>query len=291
MTARTESDASVKDEHRPARYTSRFVEANGLKLHVLDYGTAGKPAMLCVHGGAANGHWFDFVAPELRADYHVFAVDLRGHGDSEWIDPPAYRYEHYAADMAQVVEKLGLRDFVLVGHSMGGTVALVYATTYPERVRRLIVVDSSMNLAPDRIATLRDVGSRQGSSYPTQEDLIAKYRLRPGTSQPPSGIVQHIARVSSRQWHDGAWRHKFDRNVYATREPLNSVLCWDRIKIPALVIKGDRSPRITPELFAEVKARCPHVELTEVSNSDHHVTLDNPSGFVQAVKAFLARHP
>jgi pimeloyl-ACP methyl ester carboxylesterase len=289
MTSRLDSDASLKDEHQPASSTSRFVTANGLKLHYLDYGTAGLPTMLCVHGGAANGHWFDFVAPELRAGYHVLALDLRGHGDSDWIDPPAYQYAQYAADVAAVVEKLNLNDFVLIGHSMGGTVSLVYATTYPGRVKKLIIVDTTMSLAPDRIAKLHEVGSRKGTNYPTQEELVARYRLRPGTSMAAPGVVRHIARMSSRQGADGTWRYKFDRNVYATREPLNGVLLWDRIRIPSLVVKGGRSPRITPEIAAEVKARCPHVELAEIPESDHHVTLDNPSGFVRAVRPFLAR--
>ena len=64
---------------------------------------------------------------------------------------------------------------------------------------------------------------------------------------------------------------------------------WDRVKVPALLVKGGNSERITPEIFAQVKARAPQVELVEVANADHHVTLDNPVGFVKAVKPFLAR--
>ena len=73
---------------QPAAATSGNVEAGGLKLHYLDYGTAGRPPMLCVHGGAAHAHWFDFVAAGFNADYHVRALDPRGHGDSAWSDPP-----------------------------------------------------------------------------------------------------------------------------------------------------------------------------------------------------------
>jgi pimeloyl-ACP methyl ester carboxylesterase len=88
--------------------------------------------------------------------------------------------------------------------------------------------------------------------------------------------------------NDGSWRHKFDRNVYAQQKLIDSMSCWSDIRIPALLIKGELSERITPQISAEVKARCPHCELAEVSNSHHHVTLDNPSGFVHAVKKFLA---
>ena len=272
----------------PAPYTSGFVEANGLKLHYLDYGTAGRPPMLCVHGGAAHAHWFDFIAPGFNAAYHVRSLDLRGHGDSEWADPPAYFYKDYASDLNEVVEKLDLRDFVLVGHSMGGAVALLYAATYPARVKTLVVVDSTVNLSPERIAKLRDVGSKPGSSYATKEDLVARYRLRPGDSQAAPETVRHVASHSGRQVADGTWKYKFDRNVYATREIFDGMPCWNQIRIPVLLVKGDRSQRLSPEVYTDVKKRCAQAELAEVTNSDHHVTLDNPSGFVQALRPFLA---
>jgi pimeloyl-ACP methyl ester carboxylesterase len=292
MIPRTNSDpgAAPANGMQPAPYTSRSVEAAGLKLHYLDYGTADRPAMLCVHGGAAHAHWFDFVAPALSAGYHVRALDLRGHGDSQAADPPSYRYQDYASDLAAAIEKLDLRDFVLVGHSMGGMVSLVYAATYPGRVTRLIVADSTMQMGEERVATLRDVGSRQGSVYATQEELVARYRLRPSGTLATPETVRYVAAHSSRQTADGTWRHKFDRNVYARRENIDGMPYWDKIRIPALIVKGDHSPRISPEIFAEVKARCPQVELAEVPQSDHHVTLDNPSGFVDAVRPFLSRH-
>jgi pimeloyl-ACP methyl ester carboxylesterase len=285
-----------QDGLQPASSVSGFIEAGGVRLHYLDYGTDGqagsRPDMLCVHGGAAHGHWFDYVAPGFTPDYHVRALDQRGHGESAWAEPPLYSYERLAADLAEVAEKLDLRDFVLIGHSMGGTVCLLYAATYPGRVGKLIVVDSTLQMTEERVARLRDVGSRQGSSYATREELVTRFRLRPGdASRAAPEVVRHVAGHSARQFEDGSWRHKFDRNVYAMRESKDGLPCWNHIKIPALLVKGERSQRISPEIYAEVKARYPQVELAEVSNSDHHVTLDNPSGFVRAVKAFLAKHP
>jgi pimeloyl-ACP methyl ester carboxylesterase len=102
-------------------------------------------------------------------------------------------------------------------------------------------------------------------------------------------VVRHIAEHSVRQFPDGGWRYKFDRNVYALREGMDGLPCWDRIRVPALLVKAGQSPRITPEILAAVKARAPQAELAEVSASDHHVTLDNPAGFVSAVRLFLAR--
>ena len=274
---------------QPAPYSSRFVKAGGLRLHYLDYGTAGRPAMLCLHGGAASGHWFDFVAPEFTGNYRVLALDQRGHGDSAWADPPDYSYGRYAADLAEVVEQLDLRDFVLVGHSMGGTVSLEYASTHPGRVGKLVVVDSTLQMTAERVAALREVGSRQGSTYASQEEFIARFRLRPAGTLAAPAIIRHLAQHSARQHPDGIWRHKFDRNVYATRETTDGLPRWNHITIPALLVKAERSARISPQVFKEVKARCPQVELAKIPGSDHHVTLDNPAGFVSAVSAFLTK--
>jgi len=277
------------DGPQPAPYTSHYVEAGGLRLHYQDYGTANRPPLLCLHGGAAHAHWFDYIAPGFTGDHHVLALDQRGHGDSEWADPPEYSYERYAADLAEVVEKLDLRDFVLIGHSMGGTVALEFAAAYPGRVGKLIVVDSTLQMNAERVAALRDVGARQGSSHPSRAEFIARFRLRPAGTLAMPAVIRHLAENSARQSSDGRWRHKFDRNVYATRETTDGLPRWNHIRVPALLIKAERSQRISPQVFAEVKARCPQVQLTEVPNCDHHVTLDNPSGFVSAVRSFLAK--
>jgi len=275
---------------RPSPGASGYVEAGGVRLHYLDYGTAGRPPMLCLHGGGAHAHWFDFVAPDLAADCHVLALDQRGHGDSAWADPPDYSYPRFAADLAEAVEKLDLRDIILVGHSLGGMVSLLYAAAHPERVSRLIVVDSMQRISEEFVTALRAIGSREGSSYDTLDGFAARYRLRPlGASTRPD-VVAYLARHSARRSADSRWRHKVDRRVYAARHAIDGLPCWDRITIPALVIHCTDSTRIPPAIASQIKARCPQVEIVGVPDSGHHVTLDNPAGFVNAVREFLARH-
>lgn len=272
---------------RPAPFQDRFIEANDVRLHYLDYGTAGLTPMLCLHGGAVNAHWFDFVAAGFTANYHVRALDQRGHGDSAWAQPPDYSYERYAADVAEVVKKLDLRDFVMVGHSMGGLVSLVYAATYPGRVKKIVVIDSTLVATPDRVGVLHQIGGREGKSYATQRDFVDNFRVRPaGTTAAPE-ILRYLAERSGRQGPDGLWRHKFDRNVYSKRVLLDIPPHWNRIGVPVLLVKGGRSDRITPAIVADAKSRCPQVDLIEVPGADHHVTLDNPGGFVDAVNAWL----
>ncbi len=282
--------ATPNSIHRPAPFTNHVIEANGVRLNYLDYGAAGRTPMLCLHGGAVNAHWFDFVAAGFTGNYHVRALDQRGHGDSAHAQPPDYSYARYAADVAQVVEKLDLRDFVLVGHSMGGLVSLVYAATYPGRVKKIVIIDSTLVATPDRVQALHQVGGREGKSYATHDDFVSNFKVRPaGTTAAPE-ILRYLAERSGRQGPDGVWRHKFDRNVYSKRVLLDIPPHWNRITIPALLVKGGRSDRITPEIIADAKARCPHVDLVEVPGADHHVTLDNPGGFVDVVNGWLG-HP
>ena len=285
MSAQLNAPAALK----PAPYTDHTIEVGGLKLHYQDYGSAGKPPMLCIHGSAAHAHWFDFVAPGFTNDFHVIAPDMRGHGDSEW-DRSAqseYTYDRYAADVHALTEKLDLRDFILVGHSMGGLLSIVYAATYPGRAKAFIMIDSTVNMSAERVATMNAVGSREGSSYASQDEFVANYKVRPSGSSATPDIVRHLALHSARQFEDGRWRSKVDRNVYATRKSKNLFPYWDHIKIPALLIKGDRSNRISPEVIAEVKARAPQVEVDEVPGCDHHVTLDNPLGFIEVASKFV----
>src|SRR5262245_42158071 len=226
---------------RPAPSESRFLEANGVRLHYLDYGTAGLTPMLCLHGGAVNAHWFDFVAGGFTAGYHVRALDHRGHGDSAWAQPPDYRYERYAADVAEVVRQLDLRDFVLVGHSMGGLVSLVYAATYPGRVKKVAIIDSTLVQTPERVAALHEIGGREAGMHAGHKEFVEKVRLRPaGTTAAPE-IIRYLAERSGRQYPDGLWRHKFDRNVYATRVLFDIPPHWNRVGVPVLLVKGGRS--------------------------------------------------
>lgn len=273
----------------PARYTEHKVNVGGLDLRLQDFGTAGKAPMLCLHGGAANAHWYDFVAQGFTSDYHVRALDFRGHGDSDWdpADPPDYSYERHAADVHELTQKLDLRNFVLIAHSMGGMVSSVYAATYPGRLKALIVVDSNLTMTQERIAAYREVGLREGRQYTTQEEFVDAYRVRPPGGTAPREVVRYIARCSGRRFDDGIWRHKVDRKVYANRQFVDSYPLWDRIKVPVLLMKAGLSERMTAEALQEITSRAPHAQIATVPDADHHVTLDNPAGFIRAARGFL----
>jgi len=99
--------------------TDRFVTVNGLRLHYLEWGTANRPSMILLHGIARHAHTFDHIAPDFARDHHVLAVDMRGHGDSDWSPAGAYLVEDYVKDIEELVRQLGLRRVTLLGNSTG----------------------------------------------------------------------------------------------------------------------------------------------------------------------------
>src|SRR2546429_5096790 len=115
----------------------RLVE--GLRLHVLDWGGAAHTPLLLLHGFTGHAHAWDTLSIALQPHVHVYALDARGHGDSD----PADTYTAAAAfdDISGVVDQLGLTSCVLVGLSMGGRHAMYFASKRPERVQKLVVVD------------------------------------------------------------------------------------------------------------------------------------------------------
>ena len=119
--------------------THSVAEVNGLRMCYRDWGGSGQP-MVLVHGLASNRHIWDLVAPILAQDFHVFAVDQRGHGESDKPDS-GYDFETVAGDLNGFVTALGTEAPILVGHSWGGDVALEHAIAYPDETRGLCLVD------------------------------------------------------------------------------------------------------------------------------------------------------
>src|SRR5262249_10233492 len=99
---------------------SKRLPLEHVNLHYLDYGGPGPHTLVCVHGGGANAHWFDFVGPALARDCRVLAVDLRGHGESSWAEPPVYTFEAHMQDLRALFHTERLTAPLLLGHSMGG---------------------------------------------------------------------------------------------------------------------------------------------------------------------------
>ena len=121
----------------------KFVTANGMRFHYLEWGNRDNPPMLLLHGFAQTCHSWDFVALGFSDDYRVIVLDQRGHGDSDWAPDGDYSPETQQKDISAVVDELGLDNFVLMGLSMGGRNSFTYAANNPGKVRALVIVDAA----------------------------------------------------------------------------------------------------------------------------------------------------
>src|SRR4029453_13495032 len=120
---------------------SRTFTAQGLSLHCTDWGNDDAPTLILLHGGRDHGRMWDWVAQALHGDFHILAPDLRGHGDSAWSPDGDYAITAYVCDLVELIEQTGALKVTLLGHSLGGNIAVRYAAPYPEKVERLIAIE------------------------------------------------------------------------------------------------------------------------------------------------------
>src|SRR6266851_4620592 len=122
--------------------TSHLYYSQRLKLHYVDWGNHDKPLAILLHGGRDHCRSWDFVALALRNHFHVVAVDLRGHGDSDWAIGGSYSITDHVLDVGQLVNALEPREpVVLIGHSLGAGVALQRAGVFPESVGACVAIE------------------------------------------------------------------------------------------------------------------------------------------------------
>ena len=137
---------------------------SGLRLHYVDWGNTAAPPLILLHGGRDHCRNWDWVAADLRRDYHVIAPDLRGHGDSAWSASGHYTMANYIYDLAQLIHQQKLAPVTIIAHSLGGNIALRYTGIYPEAVRRLVAIEG---LGPGPWRTPSRTGSRSPNACGT----------------------------------------------------------------------------------------------------------------------------
>jgi pimeloyl-ACP methyl ester carboxylesterase len=262
----------------------RFLSLHGVNLHYLEWGLPEHPPLMLIHGGSAHAHWWDHIAVELAHDYRVIALDARGHGESGWASPPAYEIEDYVADIAAVAETLQLAPFVLVGHSLGGFIALTYATRYAALLKALIVVDMGPRLPYSRRTRL--LSRIPAPIYRDEDDLLRRFRLMPEETWADPALLHHIARHSVRALDGGRLTLKIDRATFI-RGPRDVSAQLSRITCPTLLIRGAESQTLSQATAQEMAAACPHLQVVEISGAGHHVFLDQPLAFLAEVRHFL----
>ncbi|MGD0672415.1 MAG: alpha/beta hydrolase [Candidatus Binatus sp.] len=263
----------------------RFV-ANGLALNCLDYGGEGKPPILFLHGGSAHAHWWDFVAPAFVGDFHVLALDQRGHGESDWADEWAYGSRHYVSDLDQVIDQWGFGAPILVGHSMGAHNVLAYAVEHGERLRAMVAIDPPPDYPERALEFLQSIAEKPARRFESLDEAAGHFRVLPRETLAKKEILEHVARRSFKQHADGGWTHKLDRRTMI-REPSRVWNSLHRIECPALIVKITKSPLLDRELAKKMAGQLANGRLVEVDDSYHHVMLDNPEALIEVVRHFV----
>jgi pimeloyl-ACP methyl ester carboxylesterase len=221
--------------------------------------------------------------------YHILSLDQRGHGASQWPSPPAYATEDFVSDLLGVMDAMGWRRMTVVGHSMGGANAMGLAAWHPDRVERLVIVDSRPSIPPERLGMMHQRGARALRTprrHPTPEAAVASFRLLPRETVADPALLAHVARAGIAE-RNGGWSYSFDPAANSSRRPHDMWPHLSRIEAPTLIVRAALSPVLTAEMAEKMCASISDVRLVEVAGAYHHVTLDQPEGFLRAVEGFI----
>ena len=267
---------------RSERFTTPSLE--GVHLHALHHGDPGRPTLVLLHGGGANAHWWDDVAPVLASHHHVVALDFRGHGDS---DQPEPRPGAFQRDLEALLEHLGTPDATLLGHSMGGHVALEHAARFggARRPRSLVVVDVARG-ASTRTRRLMRLALAARRSYRTREEAVARFRFLPPAPGAAEDLRRRIGAASVRELPDGRFAFKFDPRWFALGPGPGPDLA--HVATPTLLVRGAQSTLLSHDGALAIAAEIRGARLVEIEGAGHNVHLEQPERFLEAVLAFLS---
>lgn len=262
--------------------------AAGRRVSALRWGR-GEPELVLLHGGAQNAHTWDSVA--LALERPLVAIDLPGHGRSDWRDDHDYGPRCNAEAVAVAVGKLAPRAAAVVGMSLGGLTTLALATLRPELVRRALLVDVTpgANAAkaepivafvagPESFASFDEILARTVAHNPTRS--LASLRR---------GVLHN-----ARQREDGRWIWRYDRlsrvrSAIASGEDLGFDVFWHdvaRLRVPLLLVRGALSGVVDDADVAELWRRKPDAELVVVPDAGHSVQGDQPVELARIVARF-----
>jgi pimeloyl-ACP methyl ester carboxylesterase len=261
-----------------AEYEGAAIACRGWNLDRADL-----PGIILVHGFRAHARWWDHVAPALAEAHRVVALDLSGMGDSD--RRPAYSRALHGREIDAAARAAGIARPTVIAHSYGAIASLMLCAAAPERVRRLIIIDSALPTAEDSRLQIPAAPLR---TYPDQASAIARFRLMPPGGWPQPDILAYIAEHSVTETADG-WGWKFDNDapLSLNREVYRPHMLG--VTVPCDIVYGDRSEIFT----AERRARA--AEIVAVSGryiaipaAHHHVMIEQPLALIAALHALLA---
>jgi pimeloyl-ACP methyl ester carboxylesterase len=280
---------------------SHYYYSHRLKLHFWDWGQDGKPALILVHGGLDHARNWDWVARTLREHFHVYAIDLRGHGNSQWAPGALYSIAEHVLDLSALADIINASPIYLIGHSLGGIISLFYSGVYPDRVRKVVSIEGLgpplthrvFRPASERmrawIEGIRDSERREQRSYPSLDSAVA--RMKEANPHLSDEVARHLTLHGTNWNSDGSLVWKFDNYARPfppyghSKEDFVEIL--GQIKCPALLFWGMESWAPDPESDGRAHAIRNH-RLVKVPDAGHWVHHDRLDGFLALLREFLA---
>jgi pimeloyl-ACP methyl ester carboxylesterase len=271
-------------------FHERAIRVNGLNLHYLDWGPPTAPPVVLLHGITGHARVWDHLAERLVPGRRVLALDQRGHGDSDPAPDDDYRVATMADDLAAFVSSLGLDRFALLGHSMGGRIAIQYAAAHAVRLERLIVVDIGPDIELAGLQRVRDMMA-QSPERIESEDWAVEYIRRANPRQDPH-LLRERVRHGLKRLPDGGLTWKYAKGLRDMMRAgrRDAVDLWEplpRIPCPTLIVRGADSDILSPEVAKKMTGRLAEGRLVEIAGAGHTVPADRPEDFVRQVRAFL----
>lgn len=279
---------------------SHFFYSDRLKLQFWDFGQDGKPALVLVHGGLDHARSWDWVARSLRQHYHVYALDLRGHGNSAWAPGAMYSVAEHVLDLSVLLDIIGDFPIRLIGHSLGGIIVLHYAGLYPDRVQKVVSVEGIgfpeghriHSPASERmrkwIERVREVERRNQKSYSSLEAAVA--RMKEANPHLSDEVARHLTLHGTNWDANGCMVWKFDNYVRAFSPYGHNIAdaaeVFSRITSPVLLFWGLESFAPVPATDPRVTAMS-HCRVVPVPKAGHWVHHDQLDLFLQETSAFL----
>ena len=271
---------------------SQTVTANGINLHYLDWGTAGAPPLVLLHGLRGHAHVWGDVAEALCGEYQVYALDQRGRGDTDHAPGGDYSTDAFVADLVGFVDAIGLDRFILFGHSMGGRNSMAFAGAHPERLERLCIVDIGPRIESAGGNRITDELRSLPPEFDTFEDALA--HVQTGNRFASEQVMRRRLAGQTRQLPNGKIGWKFDpaireQRINGTAAP--AVDLWpalERITCPTLLVRGTETDLLTAATARQMVDTLEQGALAEINRAGHMVFEDNPADFIAAVKNWLA---
>lgn len=265
---------------RPDRHD---LDVDGTRVRVRTWGRPDSPGLVLVHGGAANSAWWDHIAPLLATDRFVVALDLSGHGDSEWRE--GYTLQNWVDEVAAAATLASgpAGPPAIVGHSMGGRIATTLAAHRADLVSLLITVDSPLG---DRPLSEENISRRRRPTrvYPSSAEATSRWVTLPAQPNNVPYVEQHLAVASVRAVQRG-WTWKFDPQFFGRASHLGDA--EERVQCPYVLLRSEHGI-VGRRMLADARARIgDHLQVIEMPGVGHHPMLDQPLMLISVLRTVL----